>query len=198
MRAADPGAAVDPACGAVQVIGVAAEMRAQEIDRPVAQVGLLAPHRAEEPADVGALGLVALRFAVEHTRHARRQRLFDEVAHAGFAAGAWHPFVIEDQQGRIIGRANLKDIDRAGFRAEVGYRIAEDACGQGLATTALEHLIRVAQSQWKLRQLVASVYASNLGSAKVLERCGFTRAALDRKDDSLHDYRFDLVTQRIE
>ena len=117
---------------------------------------------------------------------------------AGFAAGTWHPFVIEDQQGRIIGRANLKDIDRAGFRAEVGYRIAEDACGQGLATTALEHLIRVAQSQWKLRQLVASVYASNLGSAKVLERCGFTRAALDRKDDSLHDYRFDLVTQRIE
>ena len=75
---------------------------------------------------------------------------------AGFAAGTWHPFVIEDQQGRIIGRANLKDIDRAGFRAEVGYRIAEQACGQGLATRALEHLIRVAQTQWKLRELVAT------------------------------------------
>ena len=116
----------------------------------------------------------------------------------GFATGNWHPFVIEDPQGRIIGRANLKDIDRAGFRAEVGYRIAEEACGQGLATRALEHLIRVAQTQWKLRELVASVYASNLGSAKVLERCGFTREALDREDGNLLDYRIDLVTQGIE
>lgn len=117
---------------------------------------------------------------------------------AGFAAGSWHPFVIEDSRGRIIGRANLKDIDRAGFRAEVGYRIAEDACGQGLATRALEHLIEVARTQWKLRQLIASVYASNLGSAKVLERCGFMLEALDREDGKLHDYRFDLVPQRAE
>lgn len=117
---------------------------------------------------------------------------------AGFVAGTWHPFVIEDPQGKIIGRANLKDIDRAGFRAEVGYRIAEDACGEGLATRALEHLIGVARSQWKLRQLLASVYASNLGSARVLERCGFLIETLDREGGNLHDYRFDLVPQRAE
>ncbi|SEP95954.1 ribosomal-protein-alanine N-acetyltransferase [Pseudomonas sp. NFACC02] len=90
-----------------------------------------------------------------------------------FARGVWHPFVIEDAVGSIVGRANLKGIDTASGVAEVGYRIAQTACGQGLATQALEHLIRQAQTRWALTQLVAYVFPENAGSRKVLERCGF-------------------------
>jgi ribosomal-protein-alanine N-acetyltransferase len=90
-----------------------------------------------------------------------------------WAKGAWHPFVIEDSNHRIVGRANLKSIDATKALAEVGYRIAQSACGQGLATQALSHLIREAQVHWKLKQLVAYVYEENVGSRKVLERCGF-------------------------
>lgn len=92
---------------------------------------------------------------------------------ADFAAGTWHPLVIEDCSGTIIGRANLKNIDRAQGSAEVGYRIAQSACGQGLATQALRHLIQQARTRWQLTQLVAYVYKENLGSTKVVERCGF-------------------------
>lgn len=92
---------------------------------------------------------------------------------SGLAAGTWHPFVIEESGGRIVGRANLKDIDLAAKRAEVGYRIARSVCGQGLATRALEHLIAQARIRWGLRQLVAYVYDENVGSKKVLGRCGF-------------------------
>ncbi|AZD30238.1 GNAT family N-acetyltransferase [Pseudomonas chlororaphis] len=92
---------------------------------------------------------------------------------AGFAAGTWHPWVIEDCSATIIGRANLKNIDSAQGSAEVGYRIAQSACGQGLATQALRHLIQQARTRWHLRQLVAYVYKENLGSTKVVERCGF-------------------------
>jgi len=90
-----------------------------------------------------------------------------------FAIGTWQPFVIEDGSGKIVGRANLKSIDPSTASAEVGYRIGRDACGQGLATQALKHLIEQAQGRWHLTQLVAYVFKDNLGSRKVLERCGF-------------------------
>ncbi|MGE8174965.1 GNAT family N-acetyltransferase [Pseudomonas fluorescens] len=116
---------------------------------------------------------------------------------SGFAAGTWHPFVIEDPDGKIVGRANLKGIDIAERSAEVGYRIAQSACGQGLATLAVKHLIQQAQLHWNLKQLVANVYAGNIGSAKVLKRCGFSiehafRQEGVQQEGTEHDYRFGL------
>lgn len=108
------------------------------------------------------------------------------------AAGTWHPFVIEGASREIIGRANLKDIDTCGRVAEVGYRIAERACGQGLATLAVKHLIEQAQLRWNLEQLVANVYADNIGSAKVLERCGFSIEPDTRQDGINQEIRFGL------
>lgn len=97
---------------------------------------------------------------------------------ADFAVGVWHPFVIEDASGRIVGRANLKGIHSPRGCAEVGYRIDQRACGQGLATRALKHLIEAARMRWGLTQLVAYVYEHNIGSRKVLEQCGFVPDAL--------------------
>ncbi|WP_335944296.1 GNAT family N-acetyltransferase [Pseudomonas sp. G166] len=111
---------------------------------------------------------------------------------ADFAAGAWHPFVIEDPEGKIVGRANLKDIDLAEGSAEVGYRIAQSACGQGLATLAVKHLIQQAQVHWRLNRLVAHVYAGNIASAKVLKRCGFLIEQLALHEGIERDYRFGL------
>ena len=91
-----------------------------------------------------------------------------------FAEGVWHPFVVEDASGKILGRANLKNIDSAQRSAEIGYRIAQDVCGQGLATQAVRHLIQEARGRWQLKQLVAFVFKENLGSSKVLEHCGFS------------------------
>jgi ribosomal-protein-alanine N-acetyltransferase len=109
---------------------------------------------------------------------------------SGFAAGAWHPFVIEDCNGRIVGRANLKGIRSSHGCAEVGYRIDQRVCGQGLATLALEHLIQTAQVRWGLTQLMAYVYESNIGSRKVLERCGFVPGPLSSDEEIVGGCRF--------
>jgi len=92
---------------------------------------------------------------------------------SGFNAGTWHPHVIEDSNGSIVGRANLKCIDSRTGSAEVGYRIAEHVCGQGVATLALRHLVEEAKTRWGLTQLVAYVFKENTGSMRVLDRCGF-------------------------
>ncbi|NHZ98795.1 GNAT family N-acetyltransferase [Massilia sp. CCM 8734] len=94
----------------------------------------------------------------------------------GHATGAWHPCVLLDGEGRIVGRANLKGIDRAEGSAEVGYRIAHDQTGKGLATFALQSLVKLARASWQLKELRAEVTQANQGSAAVLRKCGFVHA----------------------
>ncbi len=116
---------------------------------------------------------------------------------SGLARGVWHPFVIEDACGAIVGRANLKDIDGAGRCAQVGYRIAHAACGQGLATLALRHLISEAQGRWRLTQLVAQVIRGNLGSSKVLLKCGFVPDASSSSEAVPGEHRLTLDLPRL-
>ena len=113
----------------------------------------------------------------------------------GLGAANWHPMVIVDHQQRIVGRANLKSIDTAAGCAEVGYRIDQQAAGQGLATFALRRLIHEARNRWRLGQLVAFVYEQNLGSQKVLARCGFLPAATEADESTGNERQFVLSLQ---
>jgi len=92
---------------------------------------------------------------------------------AAYRQGSMHPCVIVGRDGEILGRANLKDIDARS--AEVGYRIAREHAGKGLATSALRHMVELASTRWRLVQLFAYVAEPNRASARVLERCGFVR-----------------------
>ncbi|CAM9995263.1 unnamed protein product [Ectocarpus sp. 12 AP-2014] len=81
-----------------------------------------------------------------------------------------HPLLIHDR-GSIIGRANLRNM-RDGH-GTVGYRIAQQACGQGIAQRALWHLTSEARSIYRLNTLSAIVSLNNLASQRVLEKTGF-------------------------
>ncbi|HZX28138.1 MAG TPA: GNAT family N-acetyltransferase [Telluria sp.] len=94
----------------------------------------------------------------------------------GQQAGLQHPCLIVDADDVILGRANLKDIDRQAGQAEVGYRIGKDAVGRGCASAAVAHLVTLARARWGLRVLVAFVADGNPASARVLEKNGFRRA----------------------
>ncbi len=65
----------------------------------------------------------------------------------GYINGTWHPCVMLNAQGCIVGRA----------------------------THALRHLIALADQQWQLRRLLAYVTDDNLASARVLRKCGFVQ-----------------------
>jgi RimJ/RimL family protein N-acetyltransferase len=56
---------------------------------------------------------------------------------------------------------------------KVGYWIGREHWGHGIATAALAQLLAIVTS----RPLHAYVAASNVGSIRVLEKCGFTVAA---------------------
>jgi ribosomal-protein-alanine N-acetyltransferase len=98
---------------------------------------------------------------------------------ASRAAGSLHPCVLTSDDGAtIIGRANLRHIDRTTATGEVGYRIARSQARQGLGSLALEHLMEVARTQYGLRILNAWISPQNLGSRRMLEKFGFHRDPL--------------------
>jgi RimJ/RimL family protein N-acetyltransferase len=90
-------------------------------------------------------------------------------------------FAIE-VDGRLAGGAGLTphDDERRGG-AEFGYWLGPAFWGRGIATEAARLLAEHALTRRGLRRLAAHVFARNLASARVLEKCGFVREAVLRE-----------------
>ncbi|TXS51093.1 GNAT family N-acetyltransferase [Streptomyces sp. t39] len=86
-------------------------------------------------------------------------------------AGLCH-FHVLVEDGRVVGRVNLVDVADGG--AELGYRIAEEAAGRGLATAAVREVCARAADVYGLTELRAATTEDNRASLTVLTRTGFT------------------------
>jgi len=97
---------------------------------------------------------------------------------AEYARGVMWPALIKNRQDDIIGRANLRHIEQQQGHAEIGYRVAQSAIGQGVATFAVLELIKIARDLLGLNQITARVLHNNPASQKVLQKAGFTKTAV--------------------
>ncbi|GIF72627.1 GNAT family N-acetyltransferase [Asanoa siamensis] len=88
------------------------------------------------------------------------------------AAGLCHFHLVVDDDGAVLGRFNLVDVDQGS--AELGFRVAERAAGQGLATDTVRRICELAGTDYGLTRLVAAAALDNPGSLTVLRRNGFT------------------------
>jgi ribosomal-protein-alanine N-acetyltransferase len=84
-------------------------------------------------------------------------------------SGAYYVLVAED--GSILGRFNLYRVEDG--TAELGYRVAENAAGRGLATATVRELCGLAAARHGLRTLRAATSHDNVASQKVLAKAGF-------------------------
>lgn len=85
---------------------------------------------------------------------------------------AFHVLVAED--GSVLGRFNLVDIEDG--TAELGYRVAQDVSGRGVATATVRDLCRLAATRYGLRTLRAATSHANAASRRVLLKAGFVPA----------------------
>lgn len=92
--------------------------------------------------------------------------------------GAMLPCVLVDEAGAIVGRANLRHIDRVAGTGEVGYRIAHDAGGRGLGSLALRHLLHAARHDYHLQTIDAWITDANPNSQRIVAKHGFVRLDL--------------------
>ncbi|MFD5519971.1 GNAT family N-acetyltransferase [Streptomyces sp. NPDC127066] len=82
-----------------------------------------------------------------------------------------HFHLVVDDSGAVLARVNLVDVARGS--ADLGYRVAERAAGQGLATAAVREMCSLAASAYGLGTLRAVTTVDNTGSRTVLARTGF-------------------------
>ncbi len=86
-------------------------------------------------------------------------------------AGSCAFYVLVAEDGSILGRFNLVDIDN--HTADLGYRVAQHVAGRGVATATVRELCRLAAAQHGLRTLRAATASKNAASHKVLTKAGF-------------------------
>ncbi len=86
-------------------------------------------------------------------------------------AGGGAFYVLVDEDGSVLGRFNLYDINDG--TAEIGYRVAQHVAGRGVATVAVRELCRLASARDGLRGLRAATARENVASQKVLTKAGF-------------------------
>ena len=83
--------------------------------------------------------------------------------------GAFYVLVADD--GPVLGRFNLYGL--ADGTAVLGYRVAQQAAGRGVATAAVRELCQIAAVRYGLRQLRAATSHDNAASQRVLAKAGF-------------------------
>jgi len=107
---------------------------------------------------------------------------------AGFPSRDWDVFrthwitIMSDESiqlkailfnGEVAG--NIVCFEQLGER-EIGYWLGKEYWGKGIATRALEEFLKSVET----RPLYAHVAKHNIGSRRVLEKCGFTISGEDR------------------
>ncbi len=73
----------------------------------------------------------------------------------------------------LLGTVSLLDISERHLRAEVGYWVGREYWAHGYCTEALTALLQFAEGYFGATRFVGRCLASNHGSARVLEKCGF-------------------------
>lgn len=95
------------------------------------------------------------------------------------AAGRSYAFVITDDADVICGRLTLASVVRgAGQFCSIGYWIAREATGRGVATAAVGQALQIAFDELGLHRVQAEILPHNHASRRVLEHHGFARYGL--------------------
>jgi RimJ/RimL family protein N-acetyltransferase len=99
-------------------------------------------------------------------------------------------FVMRDYEGgEPIGLVFLKEFDWTVPRCETAYFISSIYEAKGITTMGVMWAVDFAFTRLGMEKVVARVDPENIGSCTVLERCGFVREGIMRRDYRTADGR---------
>lgn len=100
--------------------------------------------------------------------------------------------IVLKSTGRIVGTCGFCTIAVIHERGELGYAIARDLWGHGLMSEAVKASIDFGFRALQLHKIEAHCDARNVGSARVMEKCGMQFEGLLREHVVLKDQRRDV------
>lgn len=133
-----------------------------------------------------------MRFMADIASEAQIRTLFSARLHDANA------LVICDKQGTLLGDIGLHISAQHPQEADVGYAIAPFAQGKGVASEALWALCEYAFSCTAVTALNAWVVTENSGSARLLEKLGFTLTQTLEKALQIKGVDYDDQAWRLE
>lgn len=109
--------------------------------------------------------------------------------------------IIEISTQKHIGNIKLGPVNRYHRYADIGYFIGEpQAWGKGYATEAIQLITTFAFTELKLHRVQAGVYASNIASAKALEKAGYVLEAVFKQQlwlgSDWEDHLWYVITEK--
>ena len=90
-------------------------------------------------------------------------------------------WAIRNKEKKLIGVVGFHD-GINDHKAEIGYWLAKPYWGQGIMSSAVEEVCKIGFNKLGLSRITANVFEQNIGSARVLEKCGFTLEAVCLKN----------------
>jgi ribosomal-protein-alanine N-acetyltransferase len=105
-------------------------------------------------------------------------RIIENLSRVELPTGFESWMIVKNDTLEIIGDAGFKGLDMTNSSLDLGYGIIVEERGQGYATEAARALVRWALSQTVVRKITANCETSNLNSAKLLRKLGFTEVKL--------------------
>jgi ribosomal-protein-alanine N-acetyltransferase len=165
----------------------------------------LRPARVADAADMAAL-LVSQRSFMAPFDPPRgeefytvdgQRREFEQLELAA-VAGTRQRFLIREA-GDLVGWVSVTNIVRGPFRsANLGYAVAREVNGRGIASYAVGEVCRWAFSDAGLHRLEAGTLLDNHASQRVLAKNGFERIGIARRYLLINgDWRDHVLFQRV-
>ena len=137
---------------------------------------------------------------------ATRSRLAADIAEQTSPARAHWFFRIGDKDtGNYIGEIGLSKEDPAlGVTVDLGYFILPAYWNRGITSEAAAAMIQFAFEQIGAETVTAGCFAANIGSERVVQKCGMTEdptrrhfASLDGKESPRVGYRLDKAAWEV-
>lgn len=98
-------------------------------------------------------------------------------------SNTYFPYVILDEnEERIIGFIDLKNIDWSVPKTQIGFYIDEAYEGKGIISKAVMKIIEFCFDEKGFEKLYMRIHPENLAAQKVAEKCGFELEGTIRKD----------------
>lgn len=122
---------------------------------------------------------LVMRWIGSHTREDVEREIALQLHHQ--ESLGWSFWAVEQRDtGRMIGDCGLQPLEHRGPDVELGYDLAPDVWGRGLATEAARAVMKQAFGPLGVDHVVAVVNPDHVASQRVLEKAGLLRAGTRR------------------
>ncbi len=85
-------------------------------------------------------------------------------------------WAIRNKEGKLIGVVGFHD-GVEGHKAEIGYWLAQLYWSKGIMTEVVNKVCEIGFNEFGLNRITATIFEHNIGSVRVVEKCGFTLEA---------------------